>query len=628
MHHPADWSLEERLKRLTSWRRVAVRPNSADPGGTGTRLLARVGLWLRARLPHDRWDRAALALLAGLLAIVALTFRHYGISWDEQGQNTYGKLLLTYYLSGLTDRAAFGYYNLYLYGGGFDLLAAVLNKVSPFGEYETRHLLGGLVGIGGVAVAWRLGRRLGGPRAGFLAAALLAVMPIYYGHMFINPKDVPFAVAMLGVTLFIGRTLAEWPKPRASTVIGLGVTLGLALGTRIGAVIAGPVLVLPLAVLLAREAVRRGPAPVAREAGGGIARLLPALPIAYALMIVCWPWAGFEWQNPLLAIRHFGNLDFDGQVLFDGEVRPAADMPGSYLPELLVRQLPELVLAGLAAALACALAALVRRRIESEAGRAGREGAEERASAAADGTARRGFEIAAVAAMAALPVLYFVAVAPTAFNGIRHYIFVLPPLAVLAALGLEQLLAASRGALRGALAAACLAGLALPVTRMVQLHPEQYVYFNDASGGLAAASGQYELDYWGTSLAETTRLLARRLAELGLDDAQRPWKVFVCADETSAAYYFPRFLKPVARWEDADLVIGLDQFYCPKVPPTRQLVRVYRNGALLSWAGDREGFLAQAAQQYAVARLRRGDGGGGRHGAPPSGGAAGRRIEG
>lgn len=115
------------------------------------------------------WDRLGVLLVVILLTAVALTFRDYGITVDEEVQNEYGKMLRSLYVTGLADRTAFSYLNLYYYGGLFDLLAALLNLISPFGEYDTRHLLGGLFGVWGVIGAGLLARRLAGPRAGFLA---------------------------------------------------------------------------------------------------------------------------------------------------------------------------------------------------------------------------------------------------------------------------------------------------------------------------------------------------------------------------------------------------------------------------------------------------------------------------
>ena len=153
-----------------------------------------------------------MLVLAIVLLLVGSTFQHYGISWDEEIQNTYGKKILSFYLSGFEDQSVFKHFNLYLYGGSFDLVAAIVNTVSPFGEYETRHLLGGLVGTLGLAGVWRLGRLFGGPRVGFLALLLMVVTPVYYGHMFINPKDIPFACGMVWSLYLMCRMMGMLPR--------------------------------------------------------------------------------------------------------------------------------------------------------------------------------------------------------------------------------------------------------------------------------------------------------------------------------------------------------------------------------------------------------------------------------
>ena len=219
-------------------------------------------------------------LLVLLVALVLVTFRDYGVSWDEHVQNVYGHRLLSYYLSGFTDNSAFHFSNLRYYGGAFDLIAAVLNAVSPFGEYETRHLLGGVIGVVTALGAWRLGRLLAGERAGFLVLALTALTPLLYGHSFINPKDVPFATALLWSIFYFCRAIVEAPAPRVGTVIGLGVALGLALGTR---VVAGIALLYCVPALigytLGRYLESRNAVIVARELWTFFARLLLGLPM-------------------------------------------------------------------------------------------------------------------------------------------------------------------------------------------------------------------------------------------------------------------------------------------------------------------------------------------------------------
>ena len=116
-------------------------------------------------MPVNIYDRLALGTLALVAVIAALTFRDYGLGWDDYTHSQYGELLLAFYASGFKDTRALSFVNLYLYGGGFDMAAALLAKILPFGLFETRRLLGAAVGILGLAVTWRIARRVGGPLA-------------------------------------------------------------------------------------------------------------------------------------------------------------------------------------------------------------------------------------------------------------------------------------------------------------------------------------------------------------------------------------------------------------------------------------------------------------------------------
>src|SRR5580700_815535 len=90
-------------------------------------------------------DTLAIAVIAAVAAIAALTFRDYGLGWDDYTHAEYGGLLLDLYGSGFTDQRALSFVNLYAYGGGFDLASALIAKVMPFGLFETRRLMGAAV---------------------------------------------------------------------------------------------------------------------------------------------------------------------------------------------------------------------------------------------------------------------------------------------------------------------------------------------------------------------------------------------------------------------------------------------------------------------------------------------------
>ena len=136
------------------------------------------------------------------------------MGWDDYTHAEYADLLLRMYGSGFKDTGALSFANLYMYGGGFDMAAALLHKVIPLELFETRRLLGAVVGVIGLAVTWRLARRVGGPLAGLATLLLLTLCPTFYGHMFMNPKDAPFAVSMVILILGLVRLAEEYPRPR------------------------------------------------------------------------------------------------------------------------------------------------------------------------------------------------------------------------------------------------------------------------------------------------------------------------------------------------------------------------------------------------------------------------------
>ena len=549
----------------------------ADKAGPAPRSSLSVG---GAIALHHLFDDLAWLWLFGVFLLVMLTFRDYGIVWDAEVQDEYGKKLLAFYLSGFADRSAFSFQNLYLYGGAFDLTAAVLNLVSPLGEYETRSLLGGLIGVLGLAGCWRLARLLGGERAGFFALVLLTLTPDYYGHMPINPKDAPFAAGMIWCLHLACRSLAELPQPRLSTVLTLGFALGLTLGTRVGGVLAlfylGAGVVGYLGLLAAAGT------PV-RELAATTVRLgrawLPALLVAWPVMGFFWPWGVMAPLNPLRAMEIFSHFTWPNSVLAAGVVFKAAHPPAWYLPWMLLVKLPELVLIGLALALWFALRLLAAWQ------RAGWPGP-------ADGHEGLWRLQQALVALAALfPVAYFIVARPEVYNGIRHFLFVLPPLAVLAGLGFDRLwraLADKPPDLRRAVAAVFAGAALTQAWIMMALHPNQYIYYNALVGGVHGASGRYELDYWGTSLAEAAERLAAYVHD---QDRGRPpphpYKVLVCAEPESAMYFLPAEFRLTRSIREGDFFLGLTLSGCAASVDGTPIGSVERFGVVLSVIKDR-----------------------------------------
>ena len=100
------------------------------------------------------------------------------------------------------------------------------------------------------------------------------------------------------------------------------------------------------------------------------------------------------------------------------------------------------------------------------------------------------------------PLLYVMIKRPNIYDGIRHFLFILPALALMASIGAAFLVQLFSARLRK-LAYLGLAVAALFTTReLVRLHPYQMTYFNILAGGLQRAWKNYETDYWTTSYKE------------------------------------------------------------------------------------------------------------------------------
>ena len=498
------------------------------------------------------WDRWADGLAIGLLLIVALiallTFRDYGLGWDDLTHSQYGALLLSFYGSGFRDTRAFSFVNLYMYGGGFDMAAALLAKLLPFDLFETRRLLGVAVGLVGLLAVWRLARRIGGPVAGLIALALLATCPLYYGHMFINPKDAPFAVMMAITLLGMVRAIEEYPQPQPSTVLLLGLGLGLAIGSRIMGGFAVLYALVALAFIFVVEFRNQTPRRALIRVWGFLRAIWSSVVVAVVTMAIVWPWSVQSPLNLLRTVAYFSHFfEKPWRELFAGELILAPDMPRAYVPTLLGLTLPELLLALSVAGLIGAIVLTLR----------------------GDVPVRRRAVYLVIALAAALPIAVAVVTKPAMYNGIRHFVFLAPPIAVLGGLAGGYLLVRVRtyGSAAGVAACAVLfAGLAAPAVEMVRLHPYQYVYFNAYAGGVPGAKNRFMLDYWGLSFKQAAQDLLAHLATQKLKPPTgRHWKVAVCGPHPPAAIALGDQFELGWDPKGADFAMMLGEFYCAKL---------------------------------------------------------------
>ncbi len=529
------------------------------------------------------WDGLAIAVLLITAVIAAFTFRDFGLGWDDYTHAQYGDLLVSLYSSGFADKRALSFVNLYMYGGGYDILATLAAKILPFALFETRRLVGAVVGIIGLLVTWRLGRRLGGPVAGFITVALLATCPLYYGHMFMNAKDGPFAVTMATALLGLVRAFEEYPRATPATIALYGIGMGLAIGSRVMGGFAVIDTILPLLLILLVRARANGVMPALREWFGFLTPFMPTVVLAYLVMGLVWPWAVVSPLNPFHAVEYFSNFfEKPWRELFDGQLILVPDMPRSYVPTLFALTLPELMLA---LGLYGTIGAVV-------------EGARGDGTSSAANAGRRAALLAVILA-AFLPILVTVVARPAMYNGIRHFVFLTPPFAVLgglAAAWMAQRLRSPGPIAATAAVAVLLAGFASPIVDMVRLHPYEYTDFNHLAGGVPGARPRYMIDYWGLSMTQASREF-RALRSKGDKPPGRPWTVAVCGPHPAVEVGLGSGYSAIWDPKGADFAMMLNEFYCADLNAP-VLLEVVREGVVYARVYDIRGLSISTLLRY------------------------------
>lgn len=523
---------------------------------------------------RDRVWRVASALLVIALAGLMLgTVLDYGMTGDEGVQHRYARRVLRWYASLGADRSAVADEDISMYGGFFEAIAEAAASVSPLDPFETRHVVSVAFALAAFLAALRMGRHLAGPLGGFLCLAFLALTPPFYGHAFNNPKDTPFASTFAVAVCVILVVSDRSPRLRGRDVAASAAAIGAAAGVRVaGIALFGFALTLWLAVAIVKARTLEPTSGSRVSARGDLVRLgaswLAVVLGGWVLMVLFWPWAQVApLLHPWRALGAFSRFWETMVVFYDGQYVPNGAVSRFYLPTWFALTLPETYLAAAVMGL-LRLGELFRSRDLSTR------------------TRLRVVQCAWVAAVAVLPVGWVVARHTPLYDGLRHFLFVVPLLAVLAGVGAASWLQ-SRPRRRHGIVGATVLGLlgAITAADMVALHPYEALYFNRVvAGGLARAVERYETDYWCLTYKEGAEWLLARFAGAHCEE-----KVRVAGQSIllQTSYYFRkteegrRLFSPVSLDDDPHFAMTTTRFGDHRHTPGRVIHTVERQGASL-----------------------------------------------
>jgi len=457
-------------------------------------------------------EKPIYILLAVNILIGLLIFRDYGLAWDEP-------LFYDY-----ADALGYAYSPREWFSGNFDLE----NSYGPSGDdHKSRgpaylflarepvylleafgldsasawHLVNFLFFQLGVYFLYRLSTRWMRSSAALAASALFSWQPLLLGHAFINPKDPPFLIFFLA-SVCLGFEMvdkladdSQSNEQKFILVIFPAIILGITISIRVLGPLAG---VLVFIYFLGHKKLRVSMSPWLMLFTYGSTAMLA--------MFITWP---YLWENPIArfidVLRLMSDNPTNLSVLFAGQVYRAGELPLRYLIFMLVTTLTEPVWLLFLSGIVLGYIRSLKEKWKS------------------------GDTLSLTLVLLWFIVLlaYVLIRRPSMYDGLRHFLFILPPIFIFTGFAFEFLIdrISSLWLHAGLILILLLPGLA----GIFQLHPYEYTYYNSFIGGTNKAYQYYETDYWLTCYKEAVEHLGQISNE--------PINLYVHRESYIAEYY-------------------------------------------------------------------------------------------
>jgi len=334
------------------------------------------------------------------------------------------------------------------------------------------------------------------PWLAIIAPMALFLTPRFLGHIPANPKDIPFAIVyFFGLISILVSSKSKNPYLQ---VLLLGVVFGFAQSIRV----VGFSLYIVYFLFSLRNKTR--------AIGTILLQLFVVFAISNFVMVVTWPYLGANYFHGFKALLTTAKSfqDWDCTVLFMGDYITRSTRPWYYLPVWIFITTPVSVLVFFLSA-----GIFVKKN-------------------------KRGNDVFVLLLLAlVVNLVLYLGLNPVIYNGLRHFLFLLPILVCLATISFVDFLITIKPSVgKNVLIILVCSNFFMIGVALFKLHPYEYIYFNELVGGLSGAQDTFELDYWGAGYKESIEWFVDNLNDINPS-------VYMCNMSIAADVYSYRAMR-------------------------------------------------------------------------------------
>ena len=429
-----------------------------------------------------------IGLALVMLSAMLLISRDAGISGDEEVHYQQSEMVYNYFSTFGKDKSSLDTPKTYLqyYGQSFDNLVTIL--IHAFGIediYSFRHLMCSFAGWLTIVVTAIFAASFAGYGAAILVLLLFAVSPGFLGHAQNNPKDIPFALAYMASVFYSLQLVFSEGKPSRKTILLLILSIAFAIGIRAGGILVVFYLGFFIFLKIGLDWITN------KKLNTVLLKnqltLLLGISIAgYLLGLILWPYA---LQNPLLnpwkSYQVMTHFPVTVRQIFEGRFDWSDFHPWYYLPKYMAITIPFIVFSGL-----IAFFLNIRKNY----------------------TNNQKIQLGLLGFTLLFPIAFVILKNSNLYGSWRHFLFVYPGIILFSALGIHAfMIRFNQRFIRIGTVGLLLLLTIHPLRFMAANHPYYYLYYNQFTGGLKGAYGNYETDYYYHSMCEGAEWLQEYL---------------------------------------------------------------------------------------------------------------------